>query len=270
MKKKNITAIGIALMILLITAGCGSNKNSDNESGVTDEAAIVLSDEESTANTEDAASEESSVTPIIYEKYIADYNSYDELIEDIKNLLDVMGESDTDTFFDRAEQYEWFTFCMWQDLNNDSFGYLQADIDGDGVDELLLGTTGSEEKSNDAYIDNMYTIRDDKVVPVFESYSERDFYELCEDGVVKYVFNHPPMPHGVEYYRCKAGNLNLIEGIHYEFEWSDDVFLNHFYYYDSSLQNRELTEKEYDEMNEELQHKYNLPKFQLHLFKEKQ
>ena len=83
MKKKNITAIGMALMILLIIAGCGSNKNSDNESGVTDEAAIVLSNEESTANTEDAASEESSVTPIIYEKYIADYNSYDELIEDI-------------------------------------------------------------------------------------------------------------------------------------------------------------------------------------------
>lgn len=270
MKKKNITAIGIALMIVLITAGCGSNKNSDNESGVTDEAAIVLSNEESTANTEDAASEESSVTPIIYEKYIADYNSYDELIEDIKNFLDVMGESDTDTFFDWAEQYEWFTFCMWQDLNNDSFGYLQVDIDGDGVDELLLGTTSSEENSNDAYIDNMYTIRDDKVVPVFESYSERDFYELCEDGVVKYVFNHPPMPHGVEYYRCKAGNLDLIEGIHYEFEWSDDVLQNHFYYYDSSLQNRELTEKEYDEMNEELQHKYNLPKFQLHLFKEKQ
>ena len=270
MKKKNITAIGIALMILLITAGCGSNKNSDNESGVTDEAAIVLSDEESTANTEDAASEESSVTPRIYEKYIADYNSYDELIEDIKNLLDVMEESDEDAFWKQGHQYDWFTSCMSLDLENDSFGYLQADIDGDGVDELLLGTTGSEENPNDAYIDNMYTIRDDKVVPVFESYSERDFYELCEDGVVKYVFNHPPMPHGVEYYRCKAGNLDLIEGIHYEFEWSDDVLQNHFYYYDSSLQNRELTEKEYDEMNEELEHKYNLPKFQLHLFKEKQ
>ena len=176
MKKKNITAIGIALMILIITAGCGSNKNSDNESGVTDEAAIVLSNEESTANTEDAASEESSVTPRIYEKHIADYNSYDELIEDIKNFLDVIEESDEDTFFDWAEQYEWFTFCMWQDLNNDSFGYLQADIDGDGVDELLLGTTGSEENPNDAYIDNMYTIRDGKVDPVFESYSERDCY----------------------------------------------------------------------------------------------
>jgi len=265
-KSKKLQALLTAALLFFILTACSGEK----AELITDEAERNLNDEYRTVITDDAASEESSVTPIIYEKYIADYNSYDELIEDIKNFLDVMEESDEDTFFDWAEQYEWFTFCMWQDLNNDSFGYLQADIDGDGVDELLLGTAGSEENPNDAYIDNMYTIRDDKVVPVFESYSERDFYELCEDGVVKYVFNHPPMPHGVEYYRCKAGNLDLIEGIHYEFEWSDDVLQNHFYYYDSSLQNRELTEKEYDEMNEELQHKYNLPKFQLHLFKEKQ
>ena len=187
-EKRNriIATIGIALMILLITAGCGSNKNSDNESGMTDEAAIVLSNEESTANTEDAASEGTLETTNISVKYIADYNSYDELIEDIKNFLDVMEESDEDTFYDRAKQYEWYTSCMSLHLENDSFGYLQADIDGDGVDELLLGTTGSKDNSNDVYIDNMYTIRDGKVDPVFESYSERECYELCEDGVVKY------------------------------------------------------------------------------------
>lgn len=84
--------------------------------------------------------------------------------------------------------------------------------------------------------------------------------------MVKYVFNHPHVLNGVEYYRYKAGNLDLIEGVHYE--WSDDVFQNQFYYYDSSLQNRELTEKEYYEMDEELEHKYNRPKFQLHPFKD--
>lgn len=267
-QKRNriIATIGIALMILLITAGCGSNKNSDNESGVTDEAAIVLSNEESTANTEYVASEGTLETTNISEKYIADYNSYDEFIEDIKNLLDVMEESGKDAFFDRAQQYEWFTYYMWLGLSNDNFGYLQVDIDGDGVDELLLGNNGSEDNSYEAYINKMYTIRDDKVVPVFESYSESNFYGLCEDGVVKYVFNQPHVLHGVEYYRCKAGNLDLIEGIHYE--WSDDVFQNQFYYYDSSLQNRELTEKEYYEMDEELEHKYNRPKFQLHPFKD--
>lgn len=84
--------------------------------------------------------------------------------------------------------------------------------------------------------------------------------------MVKYVFNHPHVLNGVEYYRYKAGNLDLIEGVHYE--RSDDVFQNQFYYYDSSLQNRELTEKGYYEMDEELEHKYNRPKFQLHPFKD--
>ena len=273
MKKKNITAIGMALMILLITAGCGSNKNSDNESGVTDEAAIVLSDEESISNTEDAASEESSVTPIIYEKYIADYNSYDELIEDIKNLLDVMEESGEDAFFDRAKHYEWFTFCMWQDLNNDSFGYLQVDIDGDGVDELLLGTAGSRDNSNDVYIDNMYTIRDGKVVPVFESYSERECYILYEDGVFVKDIYYPDDYYSTEYFKYTAGKQEFIEGIYYNitiFDREKGEYQEDIYYSDSSSKDCELTRKEYFEIGEELQHKYNLPKFQLHLFKEKQ
>ena len=272
-RNRIIAIIGIALMILVITAGCGSNKNSDNESGVTDEAAIVLSNEESTANTEDAASEESSVTPRIYEKHIADYNSYDELIEDIKNFLDVIEESDEDTFFDWAEQYEWFTFCMWQDLNNDSFGYLQADIDGDGVDELLLGTTVSKDNSNDVYIDNMYTIRDGKVVPVFESLSERECYVLYEDGVfVKYMY-YPDDYYNTEYFKYSAGKQEFIEGIYDNitiFDREKGEYQEDIYYSDSSSKERELTRKERFEMGEELEHKYNLPKFQLHLFKDKQ
>ena len=272
-RNRIIATIGIALMILIITAGCGSNKNSDNESGVTDEAAIVLSNEESTANTEDAASEESSVTPIIYEKYIADYNSYDELIEDIKNFLDVMEESDEDTFYDRAKQYEWYTSCMWWHLQEDSFGYLQADIDGDGVDELLLGTTVSKDNSNDVYIDNMYTIRDGKVVPVFESLSERESYVLYEDGVfVKYI-NYPDDYYSTEYFKYTAGKQEFIEGIYDNitiFDWEKGEYQEDIYYSDSSSKERELTRKERFEMGEELEHKYNLPKFQLHLFKEKQ
>ena len=276
-QKRNriIATIGIALMILLITAGCGSNKNSDNESGVTDEAAIVLSNEKSTANTEDVASEGTLETTNISEKYIdiADYNSYDELIEDIKNLLDVMEESDEDTFYDRAKQYEWYTSCMWWHLQEDSFGYLQADIDGDGVDELLLGTTVSKDNSNDVYIDNMYTIRDGKVVPVFESLSERESYVLYEDGVfVKYI-NYPDDYYSTEYFKYTAGKQEFIEGIYDNitiFDWEKGEYQEDIYYSDSSSKERELTIKERFEMGEELEHKYNLPKFQLHLFKEKQ
>ena len=274
-RNRIIAIIGIALMILLITAGCGSNKNSDNESGVTDEAESALSNEESIANTEDAASEGTLETTNISEKYIdiADYNSYDELIEDIKNLLDVMEESDEDTFYDRAKQYEWYTSCMWWHLQNDSFGYLQADIDGDGVDELLLGTTVSKDNSNDVYIDNMYTIRDGKVVPVFESLSERESYVLYEDGVFEKNIYYPDDYYITEYFKYTAGKQEFIEGIYDNitiFDWEKGEYQEDIYYSDSSSKERELTRKERFEMGEELEHKYNLPKFQLHLFKEKQ
>ena len=268
MKKKNITAIGIALMILLITAGCGSNKNSDNESGVTDEAAIVLSDEESISNTEDAASEESSITPIIYEKYIADYNSYDELIEDIKNFLDVMEESGEDAFNDRGEQYEWFTHHMWVGLHDDNFGYLQVDIDGDGVDELLLGTNGSEDNSYEANIYGMFTLRDGKVDSIFVSYSDRESGDLYEDGVVSFYLSVPNHYYSSEYFKFVAGKLELIKGIYCEITFSGDEYQINYNYADSSSQKRELTEKEYEEMLKEFEHKYNLPKFQLHSFKD--
>ena len=264
-----LQALLTAALLFIILTACSGEKAEP----ITDEAERNLNDEYRTVITDDAASEESSVTPIIYEKYIADYNSYDELIEDIKNLLDVMEESDTDTFFDRAEQYEWFTFCMWQDLENDSFGYLQVDIDGDGVDELLLGTAGSKDNSNDVYIDNMYTIRDGKVVPVFESLSDREWYVLYEDGVFVKEIYYPDDYYSTEYFKYTAGKQEFIEGIYYNttiFDREKGEYQEDIYYSDSSSKERELTRKEYFEMGEELQHKYNLPKFQLHLFKEKQ
>ncbi len=58
----------------------------------------VSVEEESTVATEEAASEESSETPDTSEKWIAYYQSYDEFIEDINNLLDIKETSDSDTF----------------------------------------------------------------------------------------------------------------------------------------------------------------------------
>ena len=223
----------------------------------------------STATTEETASEESLETSDTSEKCIADYNSYDELIGDIKKILDIYEAVDFDTFFDKAEQYGWFTSSICGSFDaTDKLGYIQVDIDGDGVDELLLGTNGSEENSYDVDIDGMFTIRDGKVDSVFLDYSEREFYNLYEDGVVEFNFYCPPDPWGIEYYKYNAGNLELIEGVSGEVGYHDDEWWPQYYYYDSALQKRELTEKEYDEMRDELEHKYNKPKYQLHLFRE--
>ena len=254
----------ITLILLIFLTGCGATA---------EKAPINPESEDKSSEAYSDSKTKLSETADTSEKRIADYNSYDELIEDIKNLLDVMEESDEDTFYDRAKQYEWYTSCMWWHLQEDSFGYLQADIDGDGVDELLLGTTGSEENPNDAYIDNMYTIRDGKVVPVFESLSERESYVLYEDGVFVKDIYYPDDYYSTEYFKYTAGKQEFIEGIYDNitiFDREKGEYQEDIYYSDSSSKERELTRKERFEMGEELEHKYNLPKFQLHLFKDKQ
>ena len=143
-----LQALLTTTLLFIILTACSGKKTEP----IINEAERASSDEVSIANTEDTASKEASVTTNTSYKRIADYNSYEELLEDIKNLLDVKKESDSDTFFDQADQYEWCTPFIYSDLGYDDFGYLQLDIDGDGVDELLLGTNGSEDNSYEAYI----------------------------------------------------------------------------------------------------------------------
>lgn len=99
--KKNII---LTFILLIFITGCGATA---------EKAPINPESEDKSAEAYSDSKTKLSETADTSEKRIADYNSYDELSEDIKNLLDVREESDTDTFFDRAEQYEWFTFCMW-------------------------------------------------------------------------------------------------------------------------------------------------------------
>ena len=153
-------------------------------------------------------------------------------------------------------------------LEDDNFGYLQVDIDGDGVDELLIGSNSSEENSDDAYIGSMFTIRNGKVCPVFQSYSDRELYNLYEDGVFEAYLREPNVYYSSEYFKYTAGKLEFIEGIYQEVGYSDGGVQVNYYYTDSASKKHELNEKEYHDMGETLKNKYNRPKIQLHLFKE--
>ena len=84
---------------------------------------------------------------------------------------------------------------------------------------------------------------------------------------------YPDDYNNIEYFKYTAGKQEFIEGIYYNitiFDREKGEYQVDIYYSDSYSKERELTRKEFFEMGEELEHKYNLPKFQLHLFKEKQ
>ena len=90
-----LQALLTTTLLFIILTACSGKKTEP----IINEAERASSDEVSIANTEDTASKEASVTTNTSYKRIADYNSYEELLEDIKNLLDVKKESDSDTFF---------------------------------------------------------------------------------------------------------------------------------------------------------------------------
>ena len=252
MKKRIFTTFIVALMLC---ACANENKTLADDLSV---------EEGSTANVEDAASEESSETANVSENHMVDYNSYDELIEDIKRVLNEWETSDNDSLWDEVEHFYWFSHRVSLSFAQipERFGYLIEDIDGDGVDEFLLGDNGVEENLYGIY--SMFTIRDGKVAPVFES-GLRDGYILYKDGVIEREFSFANSSGGVEYYNYTAGNLELIESAYYVYELSGAEWREVYYYSDSESQKRELTEKEYNEKCDELDHKYNKQEMPLHL-----
>ncbi|WP_026513372.1 hypothetical protein [Butyrivibrio sp. LB2008] len=200
-----------------------------------------------------------------------DYGLYNELIESLKIsmkrkslelLCGVADKWDLGLLSEGSLSYYFEEEDMW---------YLQYDIDGDGVDELLLGTGNPDLKPDiwrsDDYICDLFTIRNRKLLHVFKGGCRYRYY-LCENGIIE---NEAASGSSMDqsFYRYNNGELKFIEHIFDEPDYPD-VNRHCYYYENKDCIARELTEKEYDEMRDELEHKYNKPTLQFHLFKEKQ
>ena len=144
-----------------------------------------------------------------------DYNLYDEIINGIKTNM-------------KKESLWSFAANMGlaEEMYGSSFensGYLQEDIDGDGVDELILGCVNSttSERNQDAcsnygdYIFDLFTIRNGKVLHVLSG-GYRNRYYLCEGGIIEKEGSGSCYDGYNMVYRYSKGELKLIEGS----EWS--------------------------------------------------
>ena len=140
-----------------------------------------------------------------------DYNLYDEMINGIKANKESIWCFVPDTSLE-VEMY---------DSVLESLGYLQEDIDGDGVDELLFGgvqstTSGRDQDAwSDSSIYDLFTIRNGKVLHVLSG-GYRNMYHLCEGGII--VKEGSGSCHDGHYmvYRYSKGELKLIEGSEWE------------------------------------------------------
>ena len=153
-----------------------------------------------------------------YEAVEVDYSLYEDLINRLKTEMKKESlESLYDFAYERGLSDELYYYVY--DSSGDKAGYLQEDIDGDGVDELLLGKNdpeSSEYKKEwfDVWPDqiyDMFTIRDGKLLHVFKGWGRNRYY-LCGDGIIANEGSSGAASNSHEIYRYSNGELQLIEG----------------------------------------------------------
>lgn len=179
-----------------------------------------------------------------YEVTEADYSLYDDLINRLKTEMKKDSfESVYDFAYERGLSHELYYYVY--DSSGDKAGYLQEDIDGDGVDELLLGKNDPEapeykEEWFDVWSDeiyDMFTIRDGKLLHVFKGWGRNRYY-LCGDGIIANERSGGAASNSHEIYRYSNGELQLIEGV----DWDNGKGT----YYESEGKTYDITNSEKD------------------------
>ncbi len=95
-----------------------------------------------------------------------------------------------------------------------SIGYILKDVDGNGVRELLIGENYGEPDAGTVLYD-MYTIRDGKLLHVFDGW-DRNRYYLCSNGNFMNEGSGGAMLSSTSYYIYAKGDLIFIRSVIYD------------------------------------------------------
>lgn len=134
-------------------------------------------------------------------------------------------------------------------------GYLIKDINGDGIDELILGqnVTGSELYSTwDSIIYNIYSMSDGAPVQVLNGW-ERNRYYLCENGIIANEGISGAGNSNYSYFTFKESKLYLVESVIYDGMRDAD---NPWFYSTKSVYDAEDAEPINEERATEIRKKY--------------
>lgn len=214
MKKRKVFILLVAVSMLF--AGCGSNtqniatENSAKETvditaeeaGETEQEAT---DTDSDIDTE-AGTEQQTTETVAGEEAGGMYAEYYELIDKISNGIE--------NGFSENEIDELGISPLFG-LNMDfaDFGYGMMDIDGNGIDELIIGENGSG--AWDRVIYNIYTIVDGQMVRVICGW-DRNRYYLCDNGLIANEGSNGASSSMYTFYSYSGAELELQEAVIYD------------------------------------------------------
>ena len=161
-------ALGVIGAALVTGIGFGvhhvvTERQATTEVVTTTEAASEATSETTTEATTEAASETTTeatteaTTEEVLDENVTDYASYDEVLTDLKQQIEQYDPMSTEY------SYEDTKFAV-RSLNKDAF-YAMDDLDGDGTEELLIGSWNTLINSVD--VADIYTTKNGKIVKLY-------------------------------------------------------------------------------------------------------
>lgn len=225
MKKRKVFILLVAVSMLF--AGCGSNtqniatENSAKETvditaeeaGETEQEATntgkteqEATDTDSDIDTETGTEEQQTTETVAGEEADGMYAEYYVLIDKISNGIE--------NGFSENEIDELGISPLFG-LNMDfaDFGYSMMDIDGNGIDELIIGENGSGAWGRVIY--NIYTIADGQMVKVICGW-DRNRYYLCDNGLIANEGSNGASSSIYRFYSYSGTELELQEAVIYD------------------------------------------------------
>ncbi len=169
------------------------------------------------------------------------FNSYDEIISVVSNGLKNGFSEDEQLTLD-------ISVCFF--MNNPEYeilGYMKKDLDGDGVEELILGENAADgsgpSEGWDSIIYDIFTMKDGQVVHVLDGW-DRNRYYLCTDGIIANEGSSGAAYSSWAYYKYADGKIGIVETV---FTDEDENMQMHWYHSDKEPyedESNEITEDE--------------------------
>lgn len=136
------------------------------------------------------------------DSYLMNSTGYPQYDEIINKVVDVNMDGTGDLWSKLEEQNICKLLASSSVLKQ--CGFYLIDLDGDGIEEMLLGENG--EGAYDGIVYEIYSIKDGELIKVCEG-GERESYYLCSDNIIYRTGSSGASNTNYEFYEYKNGKL---------------------------------------------------------------
>ena len=144
-----------------------------------------------------------STGDILQEEAITSYPAYDEII---RKYYEGMASGWSMEDFREND----LCYLAGYEMGESSLGYCTMDINGDGIEELMIGSVNADADTSMFF--DLYTMVNGQRSLVISS-GERDRYYLCEDHTIANEASGGAMSSSFKYYDFVSGQLQIKENV---------------------------------------------------------